>query len=263
MSQKTLGLFLFSQLICAYFSPSALLADASILQSEPQLHALYQKPIELLEDSERWEIHKHGLRMAPLDRRIWGARYFDKLDNRYLVSIRPYYLRLSEKPGVRIQEVELEFSFDHADYQQMKIQPHTHAPILEIGFAGALVPGLPGRRLQLDQGYAARLSGHFEFHSGILFRSHQKSVFVAAGKEPVLHVSHDYKAKLSIGSESATLTLDGEEFATIKGKNLDQGLLSLTVGWHPVRVSALQVRGTKQVDGKTVPFEVSGLHNVD
>jgi len=250
-----------------FLLPAVGLADQPLKGSkfdQPQeLYALYDRDSAKLSKRQRWLLRKHGMRHAPLDARLWGVRRFDKLDNRLLVSIRPFYLRLSEHPDVRLSELEFDFAFHATSYNEMALSPHTRVAMLEIGFAGRLEFGHSGQRLPVDRGYAARLSGHFDFPSGIFFRSHRKSVQLASLAEPVISTGGNHHLLLKFTERFTVLFVDGKEVARIAGEKLDRGLLSLTVGWHPLVMKHLKVRGSKIEKGKRIAFEVSGLHKVD
>ena len=92
------------------FSFELLLAENRPALLPPARESIYSKDPSKLNASERWQVMIHGLRMAPLDPRVWGIRSSERTANRRLVPMRPYILRASATPRFFFEEIDITIS---------------------------------------------------------------------------------------------------------------------------------------------------------
>ena len=204
---------------------------------------LYNKAYSELTKRQRWRRKIHGLRMTALNPKIWTIRNYDRTENRVLIPIRPFFLKASEDESYRLRRISFDFRFSPASKLQMRQNSSQYAPMLDIGIAGAFVLGTHGTRPILDRGYLLRLSAFEELESGLRFRSHRSSVLVHKAAFPIFNTDQLYSFDLEVSDSSLMLHIDGNQFISYTGKNLDTGLISLTNDWHPIYITNLKVEG--------------------
>lgn len=261
--------FLTSVLLYASVPPVLAESTRARLASDQVLHTpavdlqLYSKKKKDLSKSEASKIELHGLRMAPLDPRVWAIRRIDQTDSRRLVPIRPYVLRSSDNPSFRLKEVVLRLRFNSVSESQMRDAPSLHSPVFDLEFAGDFQMGLPGKRPAEDSAYVFRFSGSPLFESGFFYRSYLRSKRLDSASYGVTS-GKTYELKLLTSESSAEIFLDGKKQAEIHGEDFSQGLLSLIVGWHPIKVESLSVTGSVlNKEGRREFVSFSGLWGVE
>ncbi len=270
LSAQTLSFALLLAIASALFAVEVL-ADTTRgrLASDRVLHTpaieknLYSKSRDALSKAEAWKIRLHGLRMAPLDPHVWAIRRIDQTDNRKLVPIRPYFLRASEQQTFRLKEVLLRFAFESVGAPQMLDAPSLHSPVFDIEFAGEFRMGLPGRRPAEDSAYLYRVSSTPLFESGFFYRSFLKSKRIDSAAYEFTP-GRSYELRIATSSTDAEVFVDNKKIAAISGENFSSGLLSLIVGWHPIRVEKLEVLGSLENKvGERSLVSYSGLLGVE
>jgi len=232
--------------------------ENSILLPLPRDIGVYDKDISSLNHKQQWRVKIHGLRMAPLHPGVWGVRKIDRTENRQLIPIRPFFLRISEDPNFIAEKITLWFMFERAKKKHIVKLPERKAPVLDIGFSGEYEKGLPGGRALRDRGYTARLTGYPRLASGIYYRSHTKFKLQAKGSFPLLETGREYKMELRLMEQMTVVILDEKPFAAIEGRHKN-GLISLTTSWLPITISHLEVKGIIRKKGKEIPVTQSGL----
>jgi hypothetical protein len=240
-------------------------SDRGRLAAEQVLHRmdyppeLYAGDGERLTKKQRWAIRLHGLRTAALHPEVWAMRRIDRTDNRLLIPIRPYYLRASDDSDFRLTEIAVTFRFTPASEHQMKDSPSLNTPVFDIGFGGAFRMGLPGERPPEDSGYVFRTSPSPMLESGFLYRSHYTSKIIEKLSKYRISAGTSYNAVLKVSDKDAVMSFNNKEVARIVRNDLAGGLVSLIVGWHPIEIESLHVRGYFQRGERREEFEESGL----
>lgn len=200
----------------------------------------------------------HGIRLAALHPLIWEVRRIDRTENRQIVPIRPFYFRASESPEFRLAEIDLRMSFKAAKKAHMLKFPEQKTAVLDIEFGGEYVKGLPGERDDRDSAYVARISASPQLASGIYYRSYDKFVLLVPIEPAQIESGRTYDVALKTDAGQMVLLLDGVEKARLKGE-YRRGLISLNVCWHPLTLEQLLIKGGIMREGKSLPFEDSGL----
>lgn len=226
----------FLVLLCLIFGASA---DAEILL-DPQNLKIWDK--KKLSDRESWPIKIHGLRMAPLHPSVWGALRSDRTENRRLVPIKPYYLRVSDDRDTAIDRVFLRFSFKRTSGDTAFKNYHAKDSVFDIGFGGSFTPGHSLERPLRDESYVLRLSGFEPAPSGIYFRSHTKFAKIAK-PQLILPSGVEHQVELNFRPERTTVFLNGAIFLELDRADLGAGLFYLQTSWNPVKIDELIIEG--------------------
>ena len=238
----------------SYAEKSPVLAKADYNEED------YRVAPSKLYKKSRWRLKMNGPLMSPLDPEIWGYRKFDRVDNRLLVSIRPFYLRVSDTdPSFRLRKITAEIYFEKMSYQNMKVAPHVSAPLLDVIFGEEIETGLSGQRLKVDRGYIHRLNAFANLHSGLYYRNREKILSLATANSPMMRTGQWHRIDFRVSSSEAIVYVNGKTFSKIKGRDFDKGLVGLLSGWHPVQIRNLNIRGIRRIDGKEVKYQESGL----
>lgn len=228
--------------------------------SEPPFDPIdFGKSYKKLSSAERWKIKMNGLRFSALDPVVWGHLKVDTTENKNLVSIRPFYLRDSEKRGFKLTKARLRFAYKYRAHRQISLQPQTNASMLDIEIGGKYIPSVPPAPPAHDTAYVLRLSALPGIRSGLFFRNGINYSLVKRGKKKNIKTGKDYTLDLHIAGEEFTATLNGREILSYFKEKFGYGLFSLQSGWNPIYLSELQLKGT--VDSSVVHY--SGLLQVD
>lgn len=212
---------------------------------------------------QRWQIAIHGIRLAPLDPKVWGILKRDRTDNRQLVPMRPLILRSSEDPNFRIRSIEIDFQFRAVTDSYMRRVPHMKDSILDISFAGEYIPQKSNELGGTDRTSLLRLSAFPDILNGIYYRERSLLALLKSFEPATLKTAEQYSISLLFSSNSVNVKLNGEEVATLNQADIDHGLIALTTGWNPLNISKLLLRGVIQNKGKLQTIEESGLISYD
>lgn len=226
----------------------------------PHNNELYKKDRSLLNDSEYWRIKIFGLRMVPLDPEVWAIRKIDRTDNRRLVPIRPYYLRVSEDPTFALDTIDLTFQLSKVSSQEAIRVPFRRDALLEIEFAGKFAEGRPFSEPLEDEAYGLRLSAFPAMPAGFYFRSRTEYRMLKEFSPNQIVSGRDSKVAVSLTDRNVQVSLDGQILGELSGANLRHGLVSFETGWHPVAITELVIAGVSQGgDGKLQQHKFSGV----
>jgi len=231
---------------------------SSGLLPPPQDLTIFQKPFDSLTRRNQWQVMIHGLRNAPLDPTVWGARLVDRSENRQLIPMRPFFLRHSERADYQVESIEINFRFRQIGDGMMRRRPDTYSPILELGFAGLYEKGAPGELARTDNSYALRLTPSPLFESGIFYRSHSKYKKIAGLNQFEVKAGTDYQLELRFAPTSLKVALNEIQIIELDG-DYRSGLLSLHTDWHPASISDLTIAGSIIEQSQRVVLIESGL----
>ncbi|RMG43479.1 MAG: hypothetical protein D6719_03705 [Candidatus Dadabacteria bacterium] len=260
MSQIIKAGCLYLMILSAVLVPLCAAAEERDFLTAPSYLQLYQKPFSELNRRERWKIKKYGLRFAPLDPAVWAIRNFDRTDNRTIVPMRPYYLRASALKDFQAESIVVNFKFKRLEKQKEFKAPHFYDPVLDISFAGKYRRPDKLSLIDREEGYLVRLSAFTDFTAGFYYRIGMNYVLIRKLVLPQLETGKKYRAKLLISSNEATLFLNEQPVGSIEGKDLNSGLISLTTGWHPLKIDRLEIGGFTVNSGKIKRVKYSGLY---
>ncbi|MCB0317728.1 MAG: hypothetical protein KDD56_03160 [Bdellovibrionales bacterium] len=228
---------------------------SSILLPIPSNLRAYEMPYAELSANQKWNLRRHSIRYAMLHPETWGLLKINKTENRTLVPIRPFYLRASENSNFSLNQIELDFEFQNAKTNYMRLVPHFKDPVFEIGIGQVIEQSplsLDGKR---NNGYSFRLSAFSQVPSGGYFHSNGKYLRIAKPAYQHLKVGTPYKIKIEVSKNESNLFVNNELFIQIKDQDLEKGLVSLETSWHPVLLSKLKISAF--VDDRSSNF--SGL----
>jgi len=212
---------------------------ASILRDPSNLQ-FYDTPIT---HENLWMLRLHGVRNAPLDPRVWGARREHRTDSHRMVPIKPFYLRSSERPDYRLDRIVMEFQFRPATPAEILASPHEKDAVVDVGFAGEIIPQPGGKEPLRERGYVLRLSGYPYLKSGLYYRSRFRHRLLNELKVLELKSRARHTLECFFTDDGAAFRLDGKQFAELKGELVNRGLISLVSSWHPVDILRLQIDG--------------------
>jgi len=254
--------FNFLALAILLVAPMAALCEqappSSGLLPPPQDLTIFKKPFDSLTRRNQWQVMIHGLRNAPLDPTVWGARLVDRSENRQLIPMRPFFLRHSEKGDYQVESIAMNFRFRQIGDGMMRRRPDTYTPILELGFAGLYQKGAPGELAIIDSSYALRLTPSPLFESGMFFRSHSKYQKVAELNYLEIKAATDYQLELHFTPTTLKVLLNETQIAELAG-DYRSGLLSLQTDWHPAVITDLIISGSITEEDQRVALVESGL----
>lgn len=222
-----------------------------LIPKNKRILSYYEKPFESLSKRERWLIGVHGLRGTPLHRRDWGVRQIERTVNRQLVPIRTYYLRASENPDFRLDEVVLKFMLQKHGANGFDDR------ILDISFAAEYIPAVAGRPPLADRAYTLRLSAADSLPSAFFYRSDLAKVDLLDLSSLKLSPEKEYTAKIKFSDSEIVFLLDDQLIGRHSGERLDYGMLALTAGWVPVKIRELNITAHSATDSSSA--EYSGL----
>ncbi|MEZ4754978.1 MAG: hypothetical protein R3A13_11850 [Bdellovibrionota bacterium] len=240
-------LYFFYTILVILFFNRVSLADTSLQNSvlipPPNESSLYSQNFGKLSDTQRWKVRRHGLRYAPLDPLVWSTLRADKTQNRTLVPIRAYYLRVSEDENFKLKSIEANFSFKPVTKRHMLKMRHQKDPVFEIGLGGIFIPEPFNHEGKTSHGYTFRLSAFPPVASGVYFRSGNQFKLIQEAVPRNIEAGLDYQVLITASSESVVLELNAKRFLEISDQDLRTGLISLQTSWHPIRLSKLKITG--------------------
>jgi hypothetical protein len=241
-------------------TPAFNLSPADSVLLRPGLLSLYDQNFSKLPHRARWQIRIHGLRFSALHPLIWGQLRSERTLNRNIVPIRPLYLRISENPRYAVEKIELTFRYKPIKQGHIGDNPNLYDPQLDIGFGGQYERGLPGEAPFKNQGYLARFTAIPVLESGIYYRSREKLLLIRPAAFPHIRTGQRQKTVMIFDQKSVQIILNGKPYIKIQAKNLNRGLISLSSGWHPLKISTLKISGSVvQPNGSRTKVVQSGL----
>ncbi|MCB0335311.1 MAG: hypothetical protein KDD62_03375 [Bdellovibrionales bacterium] len=231
----------------------------SILMAVPSRLASFEKPYAELTSKQRVERKVFGLRMQSLHPAIWGVRFKDRTENRNLVAMRPYYLRISEHQNFYVSKISTSFKFDPIQLRRMKSDPTSSTPLLDIGIGGSYEGASSYELPEVDSEYVIRVSPSPHFKSGIYYRSFENYLHLVSFEKEI-KPAEDYSLSIEVKGKRVTVSINGAQVATyLAPTNVDRGLIALRTAWHPLSFSQLSVEGSEERKGKWYPVKRSGM----
>ncbi len=227
--------------------------------SPPQSLQLYSKPYTSLSEVQQWRMRIHGLRYVMLHPKVWGERVIERTENRQIVPMKPFVLRSSESDSYRLRTVNMNLAFRKFMGAIAAKRPHDTDGLLEIGLAGELKPGEPGKLPLVDRGYVVRLSSVPSMPSGLYYRSLSTYELLQKAAVAPLALGKRSKLRLSVDSEGVLVMLDDTKFISFKGKDIDKGLVSLRSGWYPTIIKNLEIIGEVSEAGNASTLVENGI----
>ncbi len=229
----------------------------SILIPAPLNLSIYQTPMDRLSDRDILQIRIHGIRLSPLDPTIWSPLRIDRTNNRHLIPIRRFFLRESENSSFKLKSIAAQFRFKAVSGKSMDKFPHERDPVFEIGFGARYFNPELSNYPPEDSGYALRLSGFEPVKSGLFHYSKAHYEALPNTELPILNTKDAYNLLIEFIGNKVLVKLNGQDVASYSADNIASGLVSLQSSWHPVLISALEIRAKGNKENKGVVF--SGL----
>lgn len=220
----------------------------------PENAKLYQADPASLSEAEKWRVRMFGLRLVALDPSVWAVRRSEKTENRRLVALKPYYLRISEEPGFVIESIDVSFKFRKVTPRAEKTQAHSSDSVLDIGFGGEYQAGGPLQQPLKDTSWILRVSAFSPMESGFFFRSGSQQILLKETARPLLETAVDYRLGLRFGENGVSVSLNDEPFGDFEKKGVNRGLVYLMTGWNPIKAERLEVKGRNEKTGEALTF---------
>lgn len=223
--------------LCVAIAPRPEAFAESVLTPQTALHAWGKAP-QSRTPAEQLRIRLHGIRNTPLDPNVWATLRKERTHNVRIIPIKRFFLRRSEAPDFRVKTMRVSFTFERASKKLIDSAPHDHDPVLEIGFGGKEAGAN-------DEGYALRVSAAPEITSGIYYHLNGEYHLLAKAKPDRVGAYVAYSLELEISPNEARVRLDGAPFASVTGRRLDEGFISLAASWHPIYITSLDIAGRR------------------
>ena len=212
--------------------------------------SIYYEQGTKLSDRDIWQIRIHGIRLTPLDPKVWSPLRIDRTNNRHLIPIRRFFLRESEDPNFKLTSIAAQFRFKPVSAKSMDKSPHALDPVFEIGFGARYSNPELSSSPPEDSGYALRLSGFEPVKSGLFHYSKAHYEALSNIELPALDTKATYNLLIEFVGDKVQVKLNDKEVASHDANNIASGLVSLQSSWHPVFIDTLEVKGERNKDTK-------------